>query len=263
MKLVRKRDELLFPNEHVFLVDCKGDHDAQSEAAYYNNADSGTPDTIAVMASPNGGLIPWASHTTTTTFVDKGSDHETGFTVTLGPRPNDGEVAGNASNSYNTPFTCFAQAPNFLYTHEERNCSSMYDCSHANRALTSPPPTTSAPPTPTIGPTSATSGSTASTSPSSDPNQQQGVTVGICVGVTAGVIVSAVTAILLIRSFWRRRQPSDNTLDTKSNTEPTFIHLDRTEIFEAGGRGLPPELPASSTHVHELEGRVLKSVLRR
>ncbi|KAI1428502.1 hypothetical protein F5Y12DRAFT_28979 [Xylaria sp. FL1777] len=133
MRVVKKQDDLRYPQEHVFLVNCIGSNDAQSEAAYYSNAPAGDPETIAVVTTPSEGLTTWEDSTTTTTFTDAGSTHKTGFTVTLGPRPADGQIAGNASNTYDTAFACYAQASTLLYTSENRNCYSVYDCSHADR----------------------------------------------------------------------------------------------------------------------------------
>ncbi|KAI0914509.1 hypothetical protein F4823DRAFT_286040 [Ustulina deusta] len=117
----------------VFLVNCIGSSDAQSEAAYYSSAPIADPDTIAVVTTPSEGLKTWEDTTTTATFTNAGSTTQTGFTVTLGRRPNDGEMAGVASNTYDTSFACYAQASTFLYTHEDRNCFGVYDCSHADR----------------------------------------------------------------------------------------------------------------------------------
>ncbi|KAI1122128.1 hypothetical protein F5Y10DRAFT_271413 [Nemania abortiva] len=129
MKQINKKDDLQFPQEHVFLVDCIGSQSSHSEAAYYSSAPVASPDTIAIVTY--GALRQWEERTTNATFTDAGSEHQTGFTVTLGPRPKDGEIAGNATNTWNTSFACYAEAPRFLYTREDSNCSSQYDCSHA------------------------------------------------------------------------------------------------------------------------------------
>ncbi|KAI0422380.1 hypothetical protein F5X98DRAFT_387229 [Xylaria grammica] len=135
MKVIKKQEELSRPQEHVFLVNCIGSSDAQSEAAYYPNAPTADPDSVSVVTTPGEGLEHWEDGTTTTTFTDAGSTSQTVFTVTLGSRPNIGDIAGYASNSWDTSFACYAQAPTYLYTREGRDCSSVYDCSHAGKPL--------------------------------------------------------------------------------------------------------------------------------
>ncbi|KAI0531981.1 hypothetical protein GGR58DRAFT_206647 [Xylaria digitata] len=143
MKVIKQMEELERPQEHVFLVNCMGSSDSESEAAYYSSAPVADPDTIAVVTTPSEGLKQWEDSTTITTFTDAGSTHQTGFMVTLGSRPDDGDIAGYASNSWNVSFACYAQAPTFLYTHEDRDCFSVYDCSHANILPESSSPTPS------------------------------------------------------------------------------------------------------------------------
>ncbi|KAI1750695.1 hypothetical protein F4782DRAFT_508540 [Xylaria castorea] len=254
--------------EHVFLVDCRGSHDAQSEAAYYPDAPVASPDTIAVVTSPDEGLRRWEENTTTAIFQDVGSDHQTGFTVTLGPRPQDGELAGNASNTWNSPFACYAQAPKFLYSHEQRNCSSAYDCSRADRVLqnsTSSLSTSSIKATTTIIYTSVTARSTQSSIPSATDTEspsspspsypQERVAIGIGVGVTLGTIILAVITLSLLRKYWNQRRLSSTSSDVTSNAEPKNPQLDGRDIYEAGSKAIPVELPGCNEHVHELEAK--------
>ncbi|KAH8165595.1 hypothetical protein CIB48_g2651 [Xylaria polymorpha] len=235
----------------VFLVDCRGGQDSQSEAAYYSSAPIPNPDTIAVVTSPNEGLRRWENSTTTATFEDAGSKHQTGFTVTLGPRPR--RIAGNASNTYNTSFACYAQAPRFLYTHEQRNCSSVYDCSHADRVLegsTSILSTSIAPSTQSLLP-SATDAISSSPPHSSHPQAQ--VAIGIGVGVTLGTVILAVATLSLLRKYWNQRRLSSGPSNASSNIEPKIPQLDGGDICEAGSKPIPAELPGCNVHIYELE----------
>ncbi|KAI0454124.1 hypothetical protein F5B21DRAFT_525198 [Xylaria acuta] len=224
----------------VFLVDCRGSHDAQSEAAYYPNTLVASPETIAVVTSPDEGLRRWEDNTTTAIFKDAGSDHQTDFTVTLGPRPHDGEIAGNASNTWNSPFACYAQARRFLYTHEDRNCLSAYDCSRAARSTQFLLP-------------SATD--TASQPPTNPSHPQARVAIGIGVGVTLGTIILVVTTLSLLRTYWNQRKLSSNSSDATSDVEPKIPQLDGRDIYEAGSKAMPAELPACNVHIHELEAK--------
>ncbi|KAI3327614.1 hypothetical protein HD806DRAFT_549554 [Xylariaceae sp. AK1471] len=149
MKTLEKKGDLTYPQEHGFLVNCGGT-DGQSEVAYYRSTPAGDPDNVAIVTSPKKGFALWENTTTTATFIDVGSNHQTGFTVTLGSRPNDGELAGNASNTWDTRFVCYALAPTFLY----KDCFGIYDCNHADRVEVTPatPPTT----TPEITPPDTT-----------------------------------------------------------------------------------------------------------
>ncbi|KAI0467600.1 hypothetical protein F4859DRAFT_494026 [Xylaria cf. heliscus] len=275
MKAINKKDDLKFPQEHVFLIDCSGSHDAQSEAAYYSGAPIASPDTIAVVTSPNEGLRQWEDSTTTATFDNAGSGHQTGFRVTLGPRPSNGKIAGNASNTYNTSFACYAQAPRFLYTHEDRNCSSVYDCSHADRVVessTSILPTSSrltteltssiktTPASSTIAPStqSLLPGATDAMSPPQphSSHSQTKVAVGIGVGVTLGTIILAVASLSILRKYWNRRRLSSNLLDAISNImEPKLPQREGKDIHEAGSKAIPAEMPGCNVHVHELEAK--------
>ncbi|KAI0184274.1 hypothetical protein EV127DRAFT_242222 [Xylaria flabelliformis] len=269
MDAIRKRGL----QEHVFLVDCRGSHDAQSEAAYYPDAPTASPETIAIVTSPNEGLRRWEENTTTAIFQDAGSDHQTGFTVTLGKRPLDGEIAGNASNTWNSPFACYAQAPKFLYTHEQRNCSTAYDCSRADRVLQSSSSNFSASSRSTTGSTSVmkpttnssitapltqipipSATDTASQSSSDTSHPQAKVAIGIGVGVTLGTIILAVTILSFWRKYWNRRRLPDNSSDVTSNTD-SKPQLDGGNIYEAGSKAIPAELPGCNEHVHELEAK--------
>ncbi|KAI0440617.1 hypothetical protein F4803DRAFT_526704 [Xylaria telfairii] len=253
MMVIEKKDDLKYPQEHVFLVDCRGSQDSQSEAAYYSSAPIASPDTIAVVTSPNRGLRKWEDNTTTATFEDAGSKHQTGFTVTLGPRPNDGRIAGNASNTYNTSFACYAQAPRFLYTHEQRNCSSVYDCSHADRVLES---STSILSTSVASSTQSLLPSATDAIPTSPPHsshQQAQVAIGIGVGVTLGTVIIAVASISLLRKYWNQRRLSSSLSDASSNIEPKIPQLDGGDIYEASSKPIPAELAGCNVHIHELE----------
>ncbi|KAI1735676.1 hypothetical protein F4680DRAFT_434776 [Xylaria scruposa] len=260
--------------EHVFLVNCRGSHDAQSEAAYYPDAPTASPETIAIVTSPDEGLRRWEENTTTAIFQDAGSDHKTGFTVTLGKRPFDGEIAGNASNTWNSPFACYAQAPKFLYTHEQRNCSGVYDCSRADRVLQSSGSSFSASPRLTTESTSVIKTTTNSsitapstrfpipsatdTAPQSSPDTshpQARVAIGIGVGVTLGIIVLAVTTLSFVRKYWNQRRLPGSSSDVTSITESKVPQLDGGNIYEAGGKVIPPELPGCNEHIHELEAK--------
>ncbi|RWA12230.1 hypothetical protein EKO27_g2876 [Xylaria grammica] len=117
MKVIKKQEELSRPQERS--------SDAQSEAAYYPSVPTADPDSVSVVTTPGEGLEHWEDGTTTTTFTDAGSTTQTVFTVTLGSRPNIGDIAGYASNSWDTSFACYAQAPTYLYTREGRDCSSV------------------------------------------------------------------------------------------------------------------------------------------
>ncbi|KAJ2968353.1 hypothetical protein NUW58_g10240 [Xylaria curta] len=250
MQFIESKDDLKYPHEHVFLVDCSGIHDTQSEAAYYSSRPIASPDTVAVVTSPNEGLRRWEESTTTVTFKDVGSENETGFTVTLGSRPKDGEIAGNASNTWNTSFACYFQPPTLLYVHENRSCSSSYDCSHADRVLESSSSISSVFP-------SATDTEFASPSDSSHP--QTGVTTGIAMGVTIGIIILAVTTISLLRKYWNQGRPSSNPPDDLSNIGSNVLQIDGSDIYEAGSRAMPAELPGSYVHVQELEAKLRKA----
>ncbi|KAI0544974.1 hypothetical protein F4679DRAFT_562992 [Xylaria curta] len=258
--------------EHVFLVDCRGSHDAQSEAAYYPDAPTSSPETIAIVTSPDEGLRRWEESTTTAIFQDSGSDHQTGFTVTLGKRPLDGEIAGNASNTWNSPFSCYAQAPKFLYTHEQRNCSSAYDCSRADRVPQSSGSSSSASSTAELTSVIKTTTNssitasltrfpipsatdTASQSPPDTSHPQARVAIGIGVGVTLGTIILAVTALSFVRKYWNQRRLPGNSSDVTSITESKVHQLDGGNIHEAGSKVIPAELPGCNEHIHELEAK--------
>ncbi|TRX89197.1 hypothetical protein FHL15_009895 [Xylaria flabelliformis] len=242
----------------VFLVNCRGSNGSQSEAAYYPDAPTASPETIAVVTSPDEGLRRWEENTTTAIFQDAGSDHQTGFTVTLGKRPLDGEIAGNASNTWNSPFLCYAQASRFLYTHEQRNCSSAYDCSRAGE---SPAPIahdgthsrTFLTPLTQIPIPSDTD--TASQSSPDTSHPQAKVAIGVGVGVTLGTIILAVTILSFLRKYWNQRRLPGNSSDVTSNTDSKVPQLDGGNIYEAGSKAIPAELPGCNEHIHELEAK--------
>ncbi|KAI8945776.1 hypothetical protein F4801DRAFT_584088 [Xylaria longipes] len=253
----------------VVLVDCKGGDNAQSEAAYYPNTPIASPETIAIVTSPDEGLRRWEESTTTAIFTDAGSDHQTGFTVTLGPRPNDGEIAGNASNTWNSPFLCYAQARS--YTHISQGivqvhmiaAASASSLSTSSRSITATKTAAdsaiTAPSTQLLLP-SATD--TALPSPTNPSHGQERVAIGIGVGMTIGTIILAVTALSLLRKYWNQRRPSNDSSDATSDIKPKVPQLDGRDIYEVGSKAMPVELPGCRVHIYELEAkpRAVKAV---
>ncbi|RYC64012.1 hypothetical protein CHU98_g2202 [Xylaria longipes] len=240
----------------VVLVDCKGGDNAQSEAAYYPNTPIASPETIAIVTSPDEGLRRWEESTTTAIFTDAGSDHQTGFTVTLGPRPNDGEIAGNAI--YNDLYE--ANLPVMLQDRLQSSASSLSTSSRSITATkTAADSAITAPSTQLLLP-SATD--TALPSPTNPSHGQERVAIGIGVGMTIGTIILAVTALSLLRKYWNQRRPSNDSSDATSDIKPKVPQLDGRDIYEVGSKAMPVELPGCRVHIYELEAkpRAVKAV---
>ncbi|GAW22095.1 hypothetical protein ANO14919_116300 [Xylariales sp. No.14919] len=222
MKVIKKQEELSRPQEHVFLVNCIGSSDAQSEAAYYPDAPTADPDSVSVVTTPGEGLEHWEDGTTTTTFTDAGSTSQTVFTVTLGSRPNIGDIAGYASNSWDTSFACYAQAPTYLYTREGRDCSSVYDCSHADRVSESV--------SSTVPMTTSTSVESVSTTTASIMSLSETETT---------------TKSVLITSTLPTTRPDSNSIQTGASSvpPPTTRHSSTTQVHVVSTSGSPPPRP--------------------
>ncbi|KAI8623561.1 hypothetical protein F5Y19DRAFT_371804 [Xylariaceae sp. FL1651] len=270
------------PQERIFLTNCIG-KDLESEAAYYSGSPVANPDSVAVIATPNGELKHWENTTTTVTFTDTGTE----FSVTLGPRPDDGLLAGTAYNSWGTNFTCYAQASIFLYARDNRNCSSVYDCNHADNVSVSSVVTATASidsslwipassasissATLSIGPNASTtsglpfSPTTTTNIPTGQASPHHGssalpvsAVIGVSIGITLGSILLAVSIISLLRKYWNWKRPVGASgvkfEQTGSNKTKGAERINR-EMYEADGKAIPTELAACAIHVHELEGK--------
>ncbi|KAI1266210.1 hypothetical protein F5Y18DRAFT_426104 [Xylariaceae sp. FL1019] len=230
----------------AFLMDCVGKSN-QSEAAYYPDAPRYFPQSIANVTTPKHGLKDWENARFSTIFDNSGG--VTNFTATLESRPADGLLAGNASNSWGTSFVCYAMEPWVLYGRDDRDCSAVYDCNHAD-VVSVVGVTTGQP----LSAASSLSSPTASNTGSVPKNSHLGLSgnaiVGLAVGVAALVIILTVTAILLVRRKWSRSRKK-STIASKNGTQ----ELDSRQIHEAGGRERPYEAIGDHVHVVELDAK--------
>ncbi|KAI1080806.1 hypothetical protein F5B20DRAFT_539046 [Whalleya microplaca] len=198
IKRLLRRDS----GEHVVLADCKGSQNSSelsSEIAYFTSKPDDTPDDISVATS-NGSYTQWADSTTSALFIDTGVT----FTAKLGASGKTGDKAGTGNNGYGD-FTCWQGDSSYLYSHNNKNCTMVYDCDHPASSSTSSASAT------------ATSSSTASATTSSTASSgSSGLSVGAYVGMSIGVAIGAISLIGIAAFFlyrhWssnKRGQPKD------------------------------------------------------